>query len=70
MINTASKLYNELLNIYTTRCDNLSEDQKKKINILNRPEILTLDFDEDDLPSMPPLDSDEEVKIKTRRNYC
>ena len=64
MINTASKLYNKLLNICTTQYDILSEDQKKKINVLNRPENLTLDFVEDDLPPMPPLEGDEEVKLE------
>ena len=39
--------------------DNLSEVQKKKVNILNIPENLTLDFAEDDLPPMPPLEDDE-----------
>ena len=36
VINTTSKLYANLLNKYTTQYDNLSEDQKKKINVLNR----------------------------------
>ena len=49
MFNT-SKLYNKHLNIYTTQHDKLSEDSKKKANILNKPIMLTLDFDEDDLP--------------------
>ena len=47
MINTASTLYDNLLNIYTTQYDNISEDQKKKINVLKRPENLTRDFIED-----------------------
>ena len=47
MINTASTLYDNLLNIYTTQYDNISEDQNKKINVLNRPENLTHDFMED-----------------------
>ena len=64
MINTASKLYNKLLNICTTQYDILSEDQKKKTNVLNGPENLTLDFVEDDLPPMPPLEGDEEVKLE------
>ena len=34
VINTASKLYDKLLNIYTTKYHNLSEDQKKKIKVL------------------------------------
>ena len=47
MINTASTLYDNLLNIYTTQYDNISEDQKKKINVLKRLENLTRDFIED-----------------------
>ena len=47
MINTASTLYDNLLNIYTTQYDNISEDQKKKINVLKRPENLIRDFIED-----------------------
>ena len=34
VINTASKLYDKLLNIYTTKYGNISEDQKKKIKVL------------------------------------
>ena len=49
MINTFSRLYDKLLNIYTTQFYNLLVDQKKRINVLNRPENLTLDFDKDDL---------------------
>ena len=48
MTNTAFKLYEKLLNIYTTQYDKPSEDSKKRINVLNRPEMLTLDFDEHD----------------------
>ena len=44
VINASSKLYDKLLNIYATQYYNLSEDQKKKINVLNRPEDLILDF--------------------------
>ena len=61
MINIAFKLYDKLLNIYTTQNDNLSEDQKKEINVINRPENLTLDFAENDLQLLPSLEGDEEV---------
>ena len=61
MINIAFKLYNKLLNIYTTQNDNLSEGQKKEINVINRPENLTLDFAENDLQPLPSLEGDEEV---------
>ena len=62
MINTASKLYDKLLNVYTTQHDILSEDQQKRLNVLNRSENLTLGFDENDLPPRS--------KIRARRNYC
>ena len=55
MINTASKLYDKLLNKYTTQYNKLSEDSKKRVNILNKPEMLILGFDEDDLPPVLPL---------------
>ena len=64
VINTASKLYDKLLNIHTTQYDNFSEDQKKNVNVLNKPENLIINFVEDDLQSMPPLEGDEEVKLE------
>ena len=69
MINTFSKLYDKLLNIYTTQFDNLSVDQKKRINVLNRPENVTLDFDEDDLQPMSPLKVDKEVKLEPEETF-
>ena len=69
MINTASKSYDKILNICTTKCDNLSEDQKKKINVLNRPEKLSLGFVEDDLPPMSALAGDEEGTLEPDKNY-
>ena len=39
-INTASKLYDKLLNIHTNQYDKLSKDQKNRINVLNRPKKL------------------------------
>ena len=65
VINTASKLYEKLLNIYKTQYNKnkLSEqDNKKKINVLNRPENVTLDFTDDDLPPILALEEDEELK--------
>ena len=50
--------------LYATQYDKLSKDQKEKINVLNRPENLALDFFEDDLSPMPPLESDEKVKLE------
>ena len=68
LINTVSKLYNKLLNIYATQYYIFSEDWKKRVKVLNKPEMLILDFDddeyEDDLPSVPPLEYDEEVKLE------
>ena len=61
MINIAFKLYNKLLNIYTTKNDNLSEGQKKERNVINRLENLTPDFAENDLQPLPSLEGDEEV---------
>ena len=58
MINIkASNLYDKLLNIYKTQYNELTEDSKKMITVLNKPEMLSLDFIEDDLPS---LEGDEE----------
>ena len=70
VINTFSTLYDKLLNIYTTQFYNLLVDQKKRINVLNRPENLTLDFDEDDLWPMPPLKCDEEVKLEPQETIA
>ena len=64
MINTASKLYAKLFNIYKTQYDKLSEDSKKMITALSKPEMLSLDFIEDGLPPMPPLESDKETKLE------
>ena len=67
-MNTASKLCDKLLNIFTTQYDNLSEYQKKKINVLNRPENVTLDFVEDDLTPMPALG--DEVKLEPEESIA
>ena len=64
MINTASKLYAKLLNIYKTQYNKLSEDSKKIITALSKPEMLSLDFIEDGLPPMPPLEGDKETKLE------
>ena len=67
-MNTASKLCDKLLNIFTTQYDNLWEYQKKKINVLNRPENVTLDFVEDDLTPMPALS--DEVKLEPEESIA
>ena len=64
MIDAASKLCDNLLNIYATRYDKFSENLKKRINVLNKPEMLILDFDRGDLPPMPAVEGDEEVKVE------
>ena len=60
VINTASKLYDKLLNRYTTQYDNISKGLKKRLSVLNGPEMLILDFDEDDLLQK----GNEEVKLE------
>ena len=45
------------------------KDQKKKINIINRSENLTPDFDEDDLPPILPLEDDEEIKLEPEKSF-
>ena len=42
---------------------------KKRVNVLNKPEMLILDFDEDDLPPLPLLEGDE-VKLETQENIA
>ena len=37
------------------------------VNVLNRPEMLTLDSDKDELPPIPALKGDEEVKIEPEK---
>ena len=70
MIITASKLYDKLLNLYTTY--KLPEDLKKGVDVLNKPKMLILDFNrsEHDLPPMPPLEDNEKIKLEPEKNYC
>ena len=66
VINSVSRLYDKVLNIYTTQYEKFSEDLKKMVNILNKAEILIPDFDRDDLPSISTLlEGDEEVKLES-----
>ena len=67
MINAASKLYNKLLNIYTTHYDKLSEDSGKRVSVLNQPEMSELDFDKCDLL---PLEGDEGVKLESEQTIA
>ena len=62
MANTASKLNNKLLKRYKTNYKKLSEDSKKRIDVLDKHEILQLDFNKDVLLQMLPLEDDEEKK--------
>ena len=55
VVNTVSKLYGSIFNIYKMQYKKLSEYQKNSINVLNRLESLTLDFIKDDLPPMSPF---------------
>ena len=66
VISSVSRLYDKVLNIYTTQYEKFSEDLKKMVNILNKAEILIPDFDRDDLPSISTLlEDDEEVKLES-----
>ena len=61
MINRSCKLLDKLLNIYTAQNNELPVDQKKMINVLNRPENVTLGFIDDELA---PLEGDKEGKLE------
>ena len=66
VISSVSRLYDKVLNIYTTQYEKFSEDLKEMVNILNKAEILIPDFDRDDLPSISTLlEGDEEVKLES-----
>ena len=64
VIDTASKSCDNLLNIYATRYDKFSENLKKRINVLNKPDMLILHFDRGDLPPVPAVEDDEEVNVE------
>ena len=68
MIANTSTLYDKLLSIYKTQNDKLIKAEKKSKRIQNTPEVLVinlyLDKDDDDLPSIPALQGDEEVKLE------
>ena len=63
MINRASKLHDKLLNICAAQYNKLSEQSQKRVSVW-KPEMLILDFNEDELPPMPPLEGEEEVKLE------
>ena len=68
MIANTSTLYDKLLSIYKTQNDKLIKAEKKSKRVQNTPEVLVinlyLDKDDDDLPSIPALQGDEEVKLE------
>ena len=76
MLNTALEFYNKLLNIYKTQYYKLTKAHKKRIKIQNVPENLPIDLDlyldedEGDLPPMPALESDEEVKLEPEESIA
>ena len=68
MINTTSKLYDNLLSIYKTQYDKHSKNSNKRVNVPNKPEMLVLNFDRDDLSPMAALEDEEEVKVEPEEN--
>ena len=68
MINTASELYNKILNIYETQYDTFSIARKERINVLKNPGNLTLDLYLDDLPLKDEVKSKPEETIAERVN--
>ena len=54
----------KLLNTYETQYNKLPEDQKKMINVINEPGMLSLDLIEDDLASLSAVEGDEEIKLE------
>ena len=67
LFDTALELYNKFLNIYKTQHGKLTKARKKKTKVQDIPENIPIDLylDEDDLPPMPVLESDEkEAKLE------
>ena len=66
MLTTAHELYDKPLNIYKTQQDKLKKVYQKKMRVQNIPENLPIDLylGENDLPPIPVLESDEEVKLE------
>ena len=50
--------------MYTTQYNKTYRRFEQRVDVLNKPETLTLDFDEDDLPPLWPLKHDEEVMLE------
>ena len=51
-------------NFDKTQYNKLSEDLKKRVDILNKPEVLILDFDKNVLTQMSLLENDQEEKLE------
>ena len=69
VIAKASELYDKLLSIYKTQYDKLTKAQRKKIKVQNIPQNLPIDIDldedGDEIPPIPQLEGDEEVKSES-----
>ena len=72
MVTRAHELYDKLLNIYKTQYDKLAKAQRKRIKVQNVPENLPIDLyiDEDDLPAMPALEGNDEVKLEQQKTIA
>ena len=72
MVARAHELYDKLLNIYKTQYDKLTKAQRKRIKAQNVPENLPIDLyiDEDDLPAMPALEGNDEVKLEQQKTIA
>ena len=72
MVTRAHELYDKLLNIYKTQYDKLTKAQRKRIKAQNVPENLPIDLyiDEDDLPAMPALEGNDEVKLEQQKTIA
>ena len=72
MVTRAHELYDKLLNIYKTQYDKLTKAQRKRIKVQNVPENLPIDLyiDEDDLPAMPALEGNDEVKLEQQKTIA
>ena len=55
------------IHTHTSHYDRLSEDSKKRTNVLNKLEMLKRDFHKDDLP---PLEVDDEVKLELEKTVA
>ena len=62
-------LLNYMISFYNSKWYSTG-DHIEKVNVLNRPENLTLDFNESDLSPMLVLKGDQKVKLESEQtNY-